>query len=103
MGHDSSTAPSFEATIKTIRNVLPEKLQNPRVGVICGSGLSGLVNDFREVVLVPYEDIPGFSTSTGEPSYYIVPLSAQLTRNLQCLGIKVLLPLDSLEKGTAFQ
>ncbi|CAA7268811.1 unnamed protein product [Cyclocybe aegerita] len=62
MGND--IAPSFDASIKAIKETLPVNLQSPRVGVICGSGLSGLVDIFRDVVLVPYENIPGFSKST---------------------------------------
>jgi len=64
MGSDPETLPSFEGCIKTIKDLLPENLQKPRMGIICGSGLSGLVNDMRDVVVVPYKDIPGFSTST---------------------------------------
>lgn len=56
---------SFEETVNTVRGLLPNNLQNPHVGIICGSGLSGLVNNFRDVVFVPYENIPGFVTSTG--------------------------------------
>jgi len=60
-----AVAISFEESVNTIRRVLPNNLQNPHVGIICGSGLSGLVNNFRDVVFVPYENIPGFVTSTG--------------------------------------
>ncbi|KAF8960868.1 nucleoside phosphorylase domain-containing protein [Flammula alnicola] len=63
MGH-STISVSFTASIDAIKAVLPVNLQSPRVGIICGSGLSGIVDIFRDVVLVPYEDIPGFSTST---------------------------------------
>ena len=59
------TATSFQESITTIRRLLPDNLQNPHVGIICGSGLSGLVNNFRDVVFIPYEKIPGFVTSTG--------------------------------------
>jgi purine-nucleoside phosphorylase len=55
---------SFEASIDAIKGALPVNLKSPRVGIICGSGLSGLVNVFRDVVLIPYENIPGFSKST---------------------------------------
>ncbi|KAF9485616.1 hypothetical protein BDN70DRAFT_795447 [Pholiota conissans] len=55
---------SFASSIDAIKTALPKKLQNPRVGIICGSGLSGIVDIVRDVVLVPYENIPGFSTST---------------------------------------
>jgi purine-nucleoside phosphorylase len=56
----------FDASVDAIKRVVPVNLQSPRVGIICGSGLSGIVNNFRDVVLIPYENIPGFSKSTGE-------------------------------------
>ena len=67
-------AVSFVSTLEAIRAKLPEKLQHPQIGIICGSGLSGLVGALREVNTVPYEDIPGFGTSTG--------MSADSERNL---------------------
>jgi len=43
---------------------VPEKLQKPRIGIVCGSGLSSLVESFREVEIVPYDKLPGFAKST---------------------------------------
>jgi len=54
----------FNETLDVLISLLPAKLQKPRVGIICGSGLSGLVDSFREVVIVPYEQLPGFAKST---------------------------------------
>ena len=62
-------AVSFDESLNAIKAAVPGILQNPRVGIICGSGLSGLVNSFRNVVLIPYQNIPGFVTSTGEPDF----------------------------------
>ncbi|KAF5324996.1 hypothetical protein D9619_009784 [Psilocybe cf. subviscida] len=59
-----STPVSFDVSIKAIRGALPENLQSPRVGIVCGSGLSGIGYILRDSVLVPYENIPGFSKST---------------------------------------
>ncbi|KAH9474651.1 Putative purine nucleoside phosphorylase [Psilocybe cubensis] len=58
------TSVSFQASIDAIKAALPENLQKPRVGIVCGSGLSGIVDIFRDTKLVPYENIPGFSKST---------------------------------------
>lgn len=55
----------FAETIESIVARLPEALKRPRVGIVCGSGLSGLVESLRETVLIPYETIPGFAKSTG--------------------------------------
>lgn len=37
---------------------------SPRVMIICGSGLGGIVNILKNQVLINYHDIPGFKTST---------------------------------------
>jgi len=54
----------FAETIESIIARLPEALKRPRVGIVCGSGLSGLVESLRETVLIPYETLPGFAKST---------------------------------------
>lgn len=36
----------------------------PAVGLILGSGLSGLVDDIADATIIPYADIPGFSVSS---------------------------------------
>ncbi|KAJ7477195.1 nucleoside phosphorylase domain-containing protein [Mycena galericulata] len=56
--------PPFAAALAAIRDLLPESLQQPRVGIVCGSGLGGIVACIRGVVLVPYDKIPGFAEST---------------------------------------
>ncbi|XP_077452347.1 purine nucleoside phosphorylase 6 isoform X1 [Stigmatopora argus] len=38
--------------------------QRPRVAIICGSGLGGLADLIDDKTIFPYEDIPGFPTST---------------------------------------
>ncbi|KAF9427074.1 hypothetical protein BGZ94_005516 [Podila epigama] len=45
-------------------NPLPESLSKPKVAIVCGSGLGGLVNIIREKVEFAYSDIPGFVNST---------------------------------------
>ncbi|KAL0946261.1 hypothetical protein HGRIS_012516 [Hohenbuehelia grisea] len=62
-----SPAPTFETipeTVAAIRKALPEGLHTPSVGIVCGSGLSGLVESLRDVTLVPYDGLPGFAKST---------------------------------------
>jgi purine-nucleoside phosphorylase len=74
-------ATSFNDSVDMIRSMLPDNLQNPRVGVICGSGLSGLVDSFRDVVLIPYDSIPGFATSTGASIFRDFSIVTRLTTN----------------------
>jgi purine-nucleoside phosphorylase len=61
---------SLAETVDTIRSLLPAQLQKPVVGIVCGSGLSGLVDSLRNVVQVPYQKIPGFAESTGSSPVY---------------------------------
>lgn len=69
MTHDDGASVNFTPAIEAIRAALPEDLQSPQLGFICGSGLSGLVDSLRNVVIIPYETIPGFSKSTGVLGY----------------------------------
>lgn len=52
-------------TLGVLDSLLPGKLRKPLVGIVCGSGLSGLAESFKDVVKIPYEKLPGFSKSTG--------------------------------------
>jgi len=56
--------PPFAAAVEAIKSLLPERLQAPRVGIVCGSGLGGIVECIRDLVLVPYSKVPGFVEST---------------------------------------
>jgi len=51
--------------VQKIKEFLFKKTQlRPTVGVICGSGLGGLVNNVENTETFSYEDIPGFPLST---------------------------------------
>lgn len=50
----------FEETLAAIRKLVPAELANPKVGIICGSGLSTLASHFKEKIEVPYKGLPGF-------------------------------------------
>ena len=52
-----------EAT-RYILSQLPVEYHNPRVGIICGSGLSYLGEVVENAVHIPYADIPHFPSST---------------------------------------
>lgn len=55
----------LDSTIGTLKARLPPNLSEPRVGIVCGSGLSTLANSLREIVKVPYAELEGFGKSTG--------------------------------------
>jgi purine nucleoside phosphorylase len=52
--------------IVTLADLLPAHLRNPRVGIVCGSGLGTLAKSITERVIVPYSTLEGFGESTGE-------------------------------------
>ena len=55
----------FASNKDVLASLLPEKLRSPRVGIVCGSGLSTLAASLRETVEVPYSSLRGFGKSTG--------------------------------------
>lgn len=61
----TTTAPDPTPALKTLHTLLPPALRAPRVGIVCGSGLSTLARSLRDVVEVPYEVLEGFARSTG--------------------------------------
>lgn len=56
---------NLEAAMQTLHDILPENLRKPRFGIVCGSGLSTLVDSLTDVVKVPYLSLAGFVNSTG--------------------------------------
>lgn len=56
--------------LEYLRTKLPTELQSPSIGIICGSGLGGMVDAVMEQpqVSVSYSDIPHCAKSTGEHS-----------------------------------
>lgn len=49
-----------------IASVLPGSIHSPEIGIICGSGLSGLISTFHAdpQISISYSDIPHFPVST---------------------------------------
>ncbi|KAI6126848.1 nucleoside phosphorylase domain-containing protein [Pisolithus sp. B1] len=55
----------YDAAITTITRLVPDPgLHKPRLGIVCGSGLSTLVSSLKNVVQIPYSKIEGFADST---------------------------------------
>ena len=55
----------FAACLEVLSQRVPQHLKQPKVGIICGSGLSTLAASLTGTVHVPYGEIPGFGISTG--------------------------------------
>jgi purine-nucleoside phosphorylase len=64
-----------EQAANYITSILPENLPRPQIGIICGSGLSGLVSTFHAdpQISIPYADVPNFPVSTvaGHQSRFV--------------------------------
>ena len=58
---------------------LPQELRNPKVAIICGSGLGGLADAINPDprAETPYHDIPRFPRSTGK--FAIITAKVQAT------------------------
>jgi len=56
------TAARFDDAVALIRQRSPVE---PRVGVVLGSGLGGLADELEHPVEIPYEEIPGWPSSTA--------------------------------------
>jgi purine-nucleoside phosphorylase len=54
----------YERAEHAARTIRARVKQEPRVAVVLGSGLGGFADDFEDAVTIPYEDIPGFVSST---------------------------------------
>lgn len=61
------TEESYQVSADYLKSKLPEEFQNVKLGVICGSGLGGLVDTIDEKTKIEfaYKDIPNFVNSTG--------------------------------------
>lgn len=55
-------------TAQYVCSQLPEALQNPKVAIVCGSGLGGLADtiEAEPKVELAYGSIPNFPKSTGK-------------------------------------
>ncbi|KZS96828.1 inosine guanosine and [Sistotremastrum niveocremeum HHB9708] len=54
----------FASSLETLRSHVPERLLSPKVGIVCGSGLSTLADSMRDIHSVPYSLLDGFGSST---------------------------------------
>lgn len=51
--------------IARLEKLLPADLCNPRIGIVCGSGLGTLAESITQRVIVPYRLLEGFGLSSG--------------------------------------
>ncbi|KAK3821301.1 MAG: nucleoside phosphorylase domain-containing protein [Benniella sp.] len=61
---NTATLKDLEAARSFLAQGLPVHLAQPKVGIVCGSGLGGLVEIIKDKHEFAYSDIPGFVVST---------------------------------------
>ncbi|KAF9508304.1 hypothetical protein BS47DRAFT_1416717 [Hydnum rufescens UP504] len=64
MAPDTALHSSFGRALETIHSRLPPSLREPRIAIVCGSGLATLAASMREQIVIPYADLDGFANST---------------------------------------
>ena len=71
-------------TAAHIRSLLPKTLQQPKVAIVCGSGLGGLADTLNPSprIEAPYGEIPGFAVSTGRSTASRSLITALKKRNV---------------------
>lgn len=59
---------TYTSASNFLQEQVPEDFKNVRLGIICGSGLGGLVDTIEQSTKIEfqYSQIPGFVTSTGK-------------------------------------
>lgn len=64
---ENSVSQHCEEALQYLKGKIPSELDQPAVGIICGSGLGGLTNSVlpQPRLEVQYEDIPHFPHSKG--------------------------------------
>lgn len=71
---DNTTTEMYMESANFLRDKVPRTLREPRVAIICGSGLGGLagtVHD-KDKVELDYAFIPHFSRSAGKMSMLVI-------------------------------
>ncbi|AOW07894.1 nucleoside phosphorylase domain-containing protein [Yarrowia lipolytica] len=83
---------TFDLSLKSANKIsdkLPKELQNPQIGIVCGSGLGGLANALKAEpqVTIEYKDIPGFKVSTvaGHAGKLVVGLLGEKNVPVVCM------------------
>ena len=60
----TTTGHSFEEVQQIVKFLQSKTEYRPTVGVVCGSGLGGMVDSVENQFAIEYSQIPGFPVST---------------------------------------
>lgn len=62
----ASASGGFERSERAAKFILERTKLRPKLGLVLGSGLGGMVDDLADATLIPYAEIPDFPRSTVE-------------------------------------
>ena len=67
MAQNLTTAEQVRGAFDYLKNAVPSALREPKIAIVCGSGLGGLVEAIHDSPRheISYGDIPCFPKSTG--------------------------------------
>jgi purine-nucleoside phosphorylase len=63
---EASSSSLYSRAENAARTIRLRTTDNPRVAIVLGSGLGGFADEFEDSVRIPYQEIPGFVTSTAQ-------------------------------------
>ena len=66
MATELSSLTLFDCAEHAARTIRSRAGDAARTAIVLGSGLGGFADEFQEAVTIPYQEIPGFATSTAE-------------------------------------
>ena len=66
MSEDLSVNTAYERAEHAARRIRAEWSEEPRVGLVLGSGLGAFADDLPGATAIPYEELPGFARPTVE-------------------------------------
>jgi purine-nucleoside phosphorylase len=63
---EASTSSLYSRAENAARTIRARTTAEPRIAIVLGSGLGGFADEFEESIRIPYQEIPGFATSTAQ-------------------------------------
>jgi len=63
---ERSSSPLYDRAENAARTIRARSTEEARIAIVLGSGLGGFAEEFKDSVSLPYQDIPGFVSSTAQ-------------------------------------
>ncbi len=66
MTTEPNTPPLFDRAERAAQTISARATVKPRIALVLGSGLGAFADEFTDAVAIPYQEIPGFVSSTAQ-------------------------------------